>query len=226
MTITVLEEGQFRTSQSERRLAPAEAEARQAQGALKALGLIEPNVDLAAQVKRLSTGSATAFYDTAGNELLVKAGPATPFARKILVHELTNALNDQHFELDRPNLRSAGEAGDAFEAIAQGVAARVEERYMATMSASEKQAVEAEQRRLAALIPRDMPAVRPGVLRVPLHAPDCAWPTPWPWPVAGPPEYRPPVATGQHRAGAAPGEVRRRRGAQGRARPPRPTDRS
>jgi len=157
VTVTVLDDGTFRTRQAERRLAPAEAEARQAQVVMRALGLIEPNVDLAAQVRRLSTGSATAFYDSAANELVLKAGPATPFVRKILVHELTNALNDQHFELDRPNLRSAGEPGDAFEAIFQGVAARVEERYVTTLSASEKQAVEAEQRRLAALIPRDIP---------------------------------------------------------------------
>jgi hypothetical protein len=157
VTVTVLEEGPFKTRLAERRLAPAEAEARQMQGVMRALGLIGPSVDLAAQVKRLSTGSASAFYDTAANELVVRAGPATPFARKILVHELTNALDDQHFELDRPALRAAGEPGDAFEAIAQGVAARVAERFVATLSASERQAVETEQRRLAAQIPRDIP---------------------------------------------------------------------
>jgi hypothetical protein len=158
VTVTVLEEGAFKARLAERRLAPAEEEARQAQGVMRALGLIGPSVDLAAQVKRLSTGSASAFYDTAANELVVKAGPATPFANKILVHELTNALDDQHFELDRPALRGAGvEAGDAFEAVAQGVAARVEEHYVATLSAADRQAVQTEQRRLAAQIPRDIP---------------------------------------------------------------------
>jgi hypothetical protein len=158
VTVTVLEEGPFKTSLAERRMAPAEAEARQSQGALRALGLIDPSVDLAAQVKRLSTGSATAFYDAAANELVVKAAPVTPFIRKILVHELANALNDQHFELDRPALRGAGnEAGHAFEAIYQGVAARVEERFLATLSAAERQSVDTEQRRLASLIPRDIP---------------------------------------------------------------------
>jgi hypothetical protein len=156
VTLRVLEDGPFKTSLAERRMAPAEAEARQSQGVMRALGLIDPGVDLAAQVKRLSTGSATAFYDAGANELVVKAGPVTPFTRKILVHELTNALSDQHFELDRPALRG-NEAGHAFEAIAQGVAARVGERFVATLSAAERQAVEAEQRRLAALIPRDIP---------------------------------------------------------------------
>ncbi|MGH8974692.1 MAG: hypothetical protein ACRD0C_16010 [Acidimicrobiia bacterium] len=155
---TVLDEAAFKAHLAERRLAPAEAEARQAQGMLKALGFIAPNVDLAAQVKRLSTGSATAFYDAATNELFVKAGSATAFARKILVHELTNALDDQHFELDRPALEGAvSEAGASFEAIAQGIAARVEERYVAALSSADKQSVETEQRRLAALIPRDIP---------------------------------------------------------------------
>ncbi len=97
VTVTVLEDGPFKASLAERRMAPAEAEAREAQGAMRALGLIDPGVDLAAQVKRLSTGSASAFYDAAANELVVKAGPVTPFTGKILVHELTNALSDQHF---------------------------------------------------------------------------------------------------------------------------------
>ncbi len=158
VAVTVLQDAPFKALLAERRLAPAEAEARQAQGMLRALGLIAPGVDLAAQIKRLSTGSASAFYDTAANELVVKAGPATPFAKKILVHELTNALDDQHFELDRPALKGAvNEAGASFEAIAQGIAARVEERYVASLSAADKQSVEAEQRRLAAQIPRDIP---------------------------------------------------------------------
>ena len=158
VTVTVLEEAAFKSELAAMRLAPAEAEARAAQGMMRALGLIAPNVDLAAQVKRLSTGSAAAFYDSAANELVIKAGPASAFARKILVHELTNALNDQHFELNRPPLEGAvNEAGAAFEALSQGIAARVEERYVATLSAADKQAVESEQRRLAALIPRDIP---------------------------------------------------------------------
>jgi hypothetical protein len=158
VTVTVLEDGPFKASLAERRMAPAEAEARQSQGVMRALGLIDPGVDLPAQVKRLSTGSASAFYDSAANELVVKAGPVTPFTGKILVHELTNALDDQHFELDRPALRGAGnQAGDAFEAISQGVAARVEERYVATLSASDRESVEAEGRRLATMIPRDIP---------------------------------------------------------------------
>lgn len=158
VTLAVLEDAPFKARLAERRMAPAEAEARQAQGVLRTLGLIGPNVDLAAQVRRLSTGSAVAFYDAAANELMVKAGSPTPFMRKVLVHELTNALDDQHYELDRPALRGAiNEAGASFEAIAQGVAARVEERYVATLSAAEKQAVESEQRRVAAQIPRDIP---------------------------------------------------------------------
>ncbi|MGH8991741.1 MAG: hypothetical protein ACRDZ7_09470 [Acidimicrobiia bacterium] len=158
VTLTVLDDAAFKARLAERRMAVLEADARQAQGVMRALGLIAPDVDLAAQVRRLSTGSATAFYDKAANELILKAGPVTPFARKILVHELTNALDDQHFELDRPALRGGvNEPGSAFEAVAQGIAARVEERFLATLSAADKQSVEAEQRRLAALIPRDIP---------------------------------------------------------------------
>lgn len=156
--VTTLDDAAFRARLNERRLGPAEAEARHLQGVMRALGLIEPGVDLAAQVRRLSTGSVSVFYDTAANELLVRNVDVTPFVRKVLVHELTKALDDQHFELDRPSLRSPGnEAGDAFEAIVEGIATRVEERYVASLPASDRQAVEAEQRRLAAQIPRDLP---------------------------------------------------------------------
>ena len=53
--------------------------------ALKALGIIEPGVNLADQVKRLSTGSVTAFYDVKANELVVKGGQLTPFVLKSIV---------------------------------------------------------------------------------------------------------------------------------------------
>lgn len=158
VTFTMLDDAAFRARLNERRLGPAEAEARHLQGVMQALGLIEPGVDLAAQVRRLSTGSVSVFYDTAANELLVRNVEPTPFVRKVLVHELTKALDDQHFELDRPNLRSPGdEAGDGFDAIVEGIATRVEERYVATLPSSDRQAVQAEQRRLAAQIPRDLP---------------------------------------------------------------------
>lgn len=156
--VILLENDAFRSRLDGQHLGPAIEEAKRVQGIMRALGLIAPGVDLAAQVTRLATGAVAGFYDPKANELVVRGGDVTPFVRKILVHELVHALDDQHFELDRPNLREAeDESGDAFEALIEGIARRIEDRYVAGLPESERKAVDTEQRRLAAQIPRDIP---------------------------------------------------------------------
>src|SRR5947208_13046100 len=63
LKVTALDAGPFNDRLNAVRMAPALDRARRAEGTLKALGIIEPTVDLAAQVQRLSTGNVTAFYD-------------------------------------------------------------------------------------------------------------------------------------------------------------------
>lgn len=156
--LILLENDAFRSRLNSQHLSPAIEEAKRVQGIMRALGLIAPGVDLAAQVTRLATGAVSGFYDPKANELVVRGGAVTPFVRKILVHELVHALDDQHFELDRPNLRGAeDESGDAFDALIEGIARRIEDRYVAGLPESERKAVDTEQRRLAAQIPRDIP---------------------------------------------------------------------
>ncbi|HLF40553.1 MAG TPA: hypothetical protein VI854_03655 [Acidimicrobiia bacterium] len=158
--LVVLDDAAFKSRLGSHRLAPAMEEARRDQPVYRALGLIAPDIDLAAQVNRLSVGGAAAFYDAGSNELVVRQGQISPFLRKILVHELTHALDDQHFELDRPNLRAApDDSYDAYEALVEGIAGRVEERYVAGLPDGDRKAIETEQRRLSAQIPRDLPAV-------------------------------------------------------------------
>ena len=107
VSVTAVDSGAFNDRLSAVRLNPAMDRARRAEGTLKALGIVEPGVNLAEQVKRLSTGSVTAFYDVKANELVVKNGQLTPFMLKTIVHEMVRANYDQHFELDRPNLATA-----------------------------------------------------------------------------------------------------------------------
>ncbi|MGH8998490.1 MAG: hypothetical protein ACRDY7_03780, partial [Acidimicrobiia bacterium] len=156
--VVKLADGPFKSRLASARLDGVVERARRAQGALQALGVIGADVDLVAQIKRLSTGSAPAFYDRAANELVVRGDLNAPFTRKILVHELTHALNDQHFELHRPALSASGdESAQSFEALADGIASHVEGRYLAGMSEADRQAVAAEQSRLAGEFPRDVP---------------------------------------------------------------------
>jgi hypothetical protein len=156
--VAVLDAGGFAARLNAARLNPAMERARRAEGTLKALGIIEPGVNLAEQVKRLSTGSVTAFYDVKANELVVRDGQLTPFALKTIVHELVRANYDQHFELDRPNLAMADdETGVAWDSLVEGTASRIEARFVSALPDKDKQAVQAEQQRLAGQLPKDLP---------------------------------------------------------------------
>jgi hypothetical protein len=156
--VAVLEAGGFTARLNAARLNPAMERSRRAEGTLKALGIIEPDVNLADQVKRLSTGSVSAFYDVKANELVVRDGQLTPFVLKTIVHELVRAAYDQHFELDRPNLAMPDdETGVAWDSLVEGSASRIEARFVAALPDKDKQSVQAEQQRLAGQLPKDLP---------------------------------------------------------------------
>jgi hypothetical protein len=156
--VVVLDHGAFGGRLNAVRLDPAMNRARRAEGTLKALGIIEPGVNLAEQVKRLSTGSVSAFYDVKANELVVRNGQLTPFMLKTIVHELVRADYDQHFELDRPNLAMPDdESGVAWDSLVEGTASRIEARFVAALPDKDKRSVQAEQQRLAGQLPKDLP---------------------------------------------------------------------
>ena len=156
--VVALDAGPFGDRLNAARLNPAMDRARRAEGTLKALGIIEPNVNLAEQVKRLSTGSVTAFYDIRANELVIKNGQLTPFTLKTIVQELVKADYDQHFELDRPNLTMPDdETGVAWDSLVEGTASRIGARFVSALPEKDKQSVQAEQQRLAGQLPDDLP---------------------------------------------------------------------
>ena len=49
-----------------------------------------------------SAAGVLGFYDPETAELVIRGQAITPYTRQTIVHELTHALDDQHFELDRP----------------------------------------------------------------------------------------------------------------------------
>lgn len=156
--VAVLDNAAFGARLNTVRLDPAMERARRVEGTLKALGIVEPGVNLAEQVKRLSTGSVSAFYDVKANELVVRNGQLTPFMLKTIVHELVRANYDQHFELDRPNLAMpSDETGVAWDSLVEGAASRIESRFVAALPDKDKQSVQAEQQRLAGQLPKDLP---------------------------------------------------------------------
>ena len=148
----------FKARLADYRLGAKTAAASRSEGALKSLGVIDGAVNLVAQINRLLMGSAPAFYDASANELVIRDAIDAPFTRKILIHELTHALNDQHFELHRPALRETGdESFQSFEALYEGIASDMEDRYVKSLPKDQQDAIDAEQKRLAGAFPKDLP---------------------------------------------------------------------
>ena len=68
---------------------------------LHALGLLDGRPDLARAEQELQGTSVVGFYDPKTKELYVRGVDAKASVRHVLVHELTHALQDQWFSIDR-----------------------------------------------------------------------------------------------------------------------------
>ena len=111
----------------------------QSEKVLRALGLLEPGVDLFETYVSFYGGAVLGFYDPETDELVLRGAELTPYVRSTLVHELTHALDDQHFELHRPELDEGDdEAAFAFSALVEGVGVAVESSYQQGLSADEQ----------------------------------------------------------------------------------------
>jgi hypothetical protein len=116
---------------------------------LRALGLLEGDVDLAEVVPSLLGDSVLGFYDPATDELVVRGGEPTLLVRSTIVHELVHALDDQHFDLDRPELDDADdESAFGFLALVEGNAVRVERAWTAALPDEDRRRLRAEERAL------------------------------------------------------------------------------
>jgi hypothetical protein len=117
---------------------------------LAALGLLDPDADIVAAMRELLGGGVVGFYDSETAELVVRGTAITPYVRTVVAHELTHALDDQHFELDRPALDDADdESGFGFQSLVEGNARRVEDAYLASLSEDDQQAAFTEQFQMA-----------------------------------------------------------------------------
>jgi hypothetical protein len=109
---------------------------------LHALQLVPRSVDLIAASKRSDSEGVVGVYQSRSKELLVRGSAPNPFVREVLVHELTHALQDQWFGIDRPALDAADdERSEAFTAVVEGDAVRIEDEYVASLPAGERRRV-------------------------------------------------------------------------------------
>jgi hypothetical protein len=107
--------------------APEPARDRDSEATLKALGLLEEDADLDERVTESLEGGVVGFYDPTTDRLVVRGQSVSAFVELVLVHELVHALQDQHLDLDRPELDEADdERSIAFTSLVEGDATRVE----------------------------------------------------------------------------------------------------
>jgi hypothetical protein len=108
---------------------------------LRALQLIEPGVDLFEAYISFYGDAVLGFYDPETDELVIRGAELNPYVETTLVHELSHALDDQHFELHRPEVFEADdESALAFSSLIEGVALTVEFGYRETLSAEDQEA--------------------------------------------------------------------------------------
>ena len=101
---------------------------RQETAIFRALGLVEGDVDLFSSANALSGEGYVGLYDPSTEEILVRGTELTPEVRLTLAHELTHALQDQHFDIGRDDFDTSG-ASAGHEAVVEGDANRVENAY-------------------------------------------------------------------------------------------------
>lgn len=106
---------------------------------LKALRLIPDDVDLFDAFTSVLDAGVVGFYDPETGELVVRGARLSPYVRSTLVHELVHALDDQHFELHRPELEDVDDERQyAFSGLYEGNATRIEDAWRQTLSDDEE----------------------------------------------------------------------------------------
>lgn len=105
----------------------------------QALGIIDANADPVKVQKDLLGEGVLGFYDPKTKVLVVKGEKIGPFFRRIVVHELTHAIDDQNFGLDRPEIDKRTDGSEwAWLALVEGDARRVEYDYVRQLSSADK----------------------------------------------------------------------------------------
>jgi hypothetical protein len=126
----------------------------------QALGLIDADLSLEAALRDAFGEAVLGFYNPETDELVVRGVVLDPLLRSTLVHELTHALDDQHFDIERAELMDGEdtEAQFGFIGLVEGTASWVEDQWVAGLSDDELLALrEAEARFGAGIDYSDLP---------------------------------------------------------------------
>ena len=110
-----------------------------AEGELRAFGLVAGETNLLDASNDLQDSGTLAFYDAETKRITVRGTELTVDVRVTLAHELVHALQDQHFDIKKTSdaFLTTGE-GEAFRALVEGDAVRIENIYVDQLSEAER----------------------------------------------------------------------------------------
>jgi hypothetical protein len=112
-----------------------EAAFRDQVASMRALGLVQGDFDTS-DSREFINQDLLGFYRFDTKTVYVRGNKATPDVRVTLAHELTHALDDQYFGLKRSSTSSG--AQEAFRALSEGNAVRVQNAYLETLASGEQ----------------------------------------------------------------------------------------
>ena len=112
----------------------------QTAGMFRALGLIGGDVNLLDAMNKFQGESTLAFYDPVTKRVRVRGTDLTLMVRATLVHELTHALQDQHFDLAREGDFPVDAQNDTFRPVIEGDATHVQHAWLKSLSEADQDA--------------------------------------------------------------------------------------
>jgi hypothetical protein len=118
----------------------------QATARLASLAFVPHSSDLVAQENQLQSSSVLALYLPTKKKVFVRGTDLDTPAKKVTVaHELTHALQDQHFDLTKLGTAAdKSHSSDSLKALVEGDAVRVQELYAKTMSQADQDQYQTE----------------------------------------------------------------------------------
>jgi hypothetical protein len=120
------------------------AEATRSAAFQRAIGFVEGDPDVEAAQDDLADSGTLAYYDIEKKVVNVRGTRLTANTRVTLAHELTHALQDQHFDLADRTTSGSSEEVAAIRTIVEGDAMTVESQYVDQLSDSERASYESE----------------------------------------------------------------------------------
>jgi hypothetical protein len=133
-------------------------------GFLRAVGLSQVDADqLLEDFSTIDATGTLAFYDHEKREVVVRGKELDVATKVTVVHELTHALQDQRFDLDKLDAVAGNSGAFAEIALLEGDAIRMEDEYVATLGQQDQEAYDREfEQQIAeseSAVPPDVPAV-------------------------------------------------------------------